>query len=185
MQCSWFYLGRGWTGALKLKQHAIWFTIWHTSYNSYLPFALHAIFTYLPTNIIPPTTQFPSTMRLADIKDCLKTLSVLVLALNSCWEITSHFNCQISLAHPGGCWPPTPSPYFEVLQLTCKFPFLCLAKGPLMRSGNEYWKGQNGERKLRDVWCCCAACLKTIWYNKSYFHFQAFKVSCCIWRSVS
>lgn len=110
MQCSWFYLARGWTGALKLKQHAIWFTIWHTGYNSYLPFALHAIFTYLPTNIIPPTTQFPSTMRLADIKDCLKTLSVLVLALTSCWEITSHFNCQISLAHPGGCWPPTPSP---------------------------------------------------------------------------
>lgn len=49
------------------------FAIWHTWYISYLPFPIHAIFTYPPTHIIPLNTQFSSTMRLADIKDCLKT----------------------------------------------------------------------------------------------------------------
>lgn len=51
---------------------ATWYNLPFMKY-PYLPFPLYATFTYSTTHIILPTTQFPFTMRLADIKDCLKT----------------------------------------------------------------------------------------------------------------
>ncbi len=91
---------------------------------------------------ITPTTQFPPTMRLLDIKACLRTGHFLVRSYPSLGNrISFQLSDKPSTSRRSS---PLPRPLchlsFEVVALTCKFPTLWLAKGPLMRLGNEYWK---------------------------------------------
>lgn len=98
---------------------------------------LHATYLpSLPTHIIPPTTQFPSTMRLADIKDCLKTDCV-----GACpyLMLGDHISFQLS-DKPCAPWRLLTSHAFS------------LTKAPTLRCYNSPANSPSSAW-LRDPWC--------------------------------
>lgn len=99
----------------------------------------------LPFNT--PKMRFPHTMRLLDIKACLRTGHFLVRPRCSYPSLGNRISFRLSdkPGHPPpkvADLPPRPLHQlsFEVLALTCKFRTLWLVKGLLMRLGNEYSK---------------------------------------------
>lgn len=103
------------------------------------------MFSPLPFNT--PKMRFPHTMRLLDIKACLRTGHFLVRPRCSYPSLGNRISFRLS-DKPGQPPPrrsatsPRPLTHisFEVPALTCKFRTVWLVKGLLMRLGNEYSK---------------------------------------------